>query len=38
MLIGRGFVLPSGQVQDEWVRLSFVNVRFARELDRFYGR
>ena len=38
LFIGRGFVLPSGQVQDEWVRLSFVNVRFARELDRFYGR
>jgi hypothetical protein len=38
MLIGRAFVLPSGQVKDEWVRLSFVDVRFATELYRFYGR
>jgi hypothetical protein len=38
LLIGRAFVLPSGEVQDEWVRLSFVDSRFARELDRFYGR
>jgi hypothetical protein len=38
MLVGRLFVLPTGQVSGEWVWLSFVHERFARELDRWYGR
>jgi hypothetical protein len=38
MIVGRAFVLPSGEVSGEWVKLSFVHERFAREMDRFYGR
>ena len=38
MLLALPFVLPSGSVTGEWVQLSFVNERFAAELDRFYGR
>ena len=38
LAIGQSFVLPGGQVSGEWVWLSFVDERFAAELDRFYGR
>jgi hypothetical protein len=38
MFFGRAFVLPNGEVSNDWVRLSFVDARFAHELDRFYGR
>jgi hypothetical protein len=38
MLLAVPFVLPSGSVMGEWVQLSFVDERFAAELDRFYGR
>jgi hypothetical protein len=38
MFLALPFVLPSGAVMGEWVQLSFVNERFAAELDRFYGR
>ena len=38
MVLALPFVLPSGTVVGEWVQLSFVNERFAAELDRFYGR
>ena len=36
MLIGWPFVWPTGRVSGEWVWLSFVNDRFASELDRWY--
>ena len=38
MFLALPFVLPSGAVMGEWVRMSFVDERFAAELDRFYGR
>jgi hypothetical protein len=38
MFLALPFVLPSGAVMGDWVRLSFVDERFAAELDRFYGR
>lgn len=38
LAVGQSFVLPSGQVLGEWVWLSFVDLHFAAELDRFYGR
>ena len=38
MLLAMPFVIPSGAVIGEWVQLSFVNERFAAELNRFYGR
>jgi hypothetical protein len=38
MFLALPFVLPSGAVMGQWVQLSFVNERFAAELDRFYGR
>jgi hypothetical protein len=38
LAVGQSFVLPSGQVASEWVWLSFVDERFAAEMDRFYGR
>jgi hypothetical protein len=37
MLVGVPFVWPTGEVSGDWVRLSFVNKRFARELDRWCG-
>jgi hypothetical protein len=37
MLVGWPFVWPTGRVSDEWVWLSFVNDRFASELDRWYA-
>jgi hypothetical protein len=37
MLLGVPFVWPTGEVSGDWVRLSFVNKRFARELVRWYG-
>ena len=37
MLLGWPFVWPTGQVSGEWVWLSFVDKRFAKELDRWYG-
>jgi hypothetical protein len=37
MLVGWPFVWPTGRVSGEWVRLSFVNDRFANELDRWYA-
>jgi fatty acid desaturase len=37
MAVGSPFVLPTGQVTGEWVRLSFVHPRFADALDRWYG-
>jgi hypothetical protein len=38
MLLGRLFVLPTGQVWGQWVWLSFAHERFAGEFDRWYGR
>jgi hypothetical protein len=35
--IGLPFVLPFGQVEGDWVQLSFVDRRFARALDDWYG-
>lgn len=37
MLLGALFVWPTGQLSGDWVRLSFVDERFARALDRWYG-
>jgi hypothetical protein len=36
-LIGWPFVWPTGRPSGEWVVMSFVNERFAREVDRRYG-
>ena len=36
-LIGWPFVWPTGRPSGEWVLMSFVHERFARELDRRYG-
>jgi hypothetical protein len=36
-LIGWPFVWPTGRPSGEWVWMSFVNERFASELDRRYG-
>jgi hypothetical protein len=38
LAFGQLFVLPSGQVSGEWVWLSSVHERFARDVDRIYGR
>lgn len=38
LAVGQPLVLPSGQVSGEGVWLSSVHERFARELDRIYGR
>ena len=35
--IGWLFVWPTGRLSGEWVWLSFVDKRFASELDRWYG-
>jgi sulfite exporter TauE/SafE len=35
--IGLPFVSPFGQVEGDWVQLSFVDRRFARVLDDRYG-
>ena len=37
MLVCWPFVWPTGSVTGEWVWLSFVNDRFARAIDRWYG-
>lgn len=37
MLLGALFVWPTGQLSGDWVRLSFVDERFARALERWYG-
>ena len=36
-LRGLAFVWPTGHLRGEWVDLSFVDSRFARALDRWYG-
>ena len=35
--VGGLFVFPTGRVGDEFVTMSFVNKRFADEVDRWYG-
>ena len=35
--VGWLFVWPTGHLHGEWVDLSFVDSRFARALDRWYG-
>jgi hypothetical protein len=37
VFFGVPFVLPSGEVSGDWVRLSFVDRRFAKALDDWYG-
>ena len=37
LMLESPFVLPTGQVTGEWVRLSFVHPRFADALDGWYG-
>jgi hypothetical protein len=37
VFFGVPFVLPSGEVSGDWVRLSFVDRRFANALDDWYG-
>jgi hypothetical protein len=37
VFFGVPFVLPSGEVAGEWVQLSFVDRRFAKALDDWYG-
>jgi hypothetical protein len=32
------FVWPRGRLSGDWVEMSFVDERFAREVDRWYGR
>ena len=37
VLFGKPFVVPSGELAGDWVRLSFVDRRFAKALDDWYG-
>jgi hypothetical protein len=37
MLLGVPFVWPTGRLSGDRVHLSFVDKRFARELNRWYG-
>nr|MBA2599677.1 hypothetical protein [Actinomycetota bacterium] len=37
MLLGALFVWPTGQLSGDRVRLSFVDKRFARALEHWYG-
>ncbi len=37
MLLGALFVWPTGQLSGDRVRLSFVDERFARALEHWYG-
>jgi len=37
VLFGMPFVVPSGELAGDWVRLSFVDRRFAKALDDRYG-
>ncbi len=37
MLLGAPVVWPTGRLSGDWVRLSFVDKRFARALERWYG-
>jgi hypothetical protein len=37
MMLGVPFVWPTGEVAGDWAPLSFVNKRFATELERWYG-
>jgi hypothetical protein len=37
VLIGGPFIWSKGRLSGEWIWLSFVNERFAEELERWYG-
>ncbi len=37
VFFGKPFVVPSGELAGGWVRLSFVDRRFAKALDDWYG-